>query len=223
MRTSSKLSVTVAVFVLGMLWGAVCCAQEATPEKPAERMIPEDFTANFDTSFYSKYVWRGLELSKDSLVIFPSATIGYKGVALNIWADLDTEFNNPPPGKDSEAKLQETDLTLSYSNKINPLKLDYTFGWIYYDTDGFDGESPTHNQELFVTLALDFPLSPTVGVYSEIETGTAWYASFGLSHGFNVHQDWSLDVGGWVSYLYNDEEDFSALHDGNLWTGLTIR
>jgi hypothetical protein len=25
-----------------------------------------------------------------------------------------------------------------------------------------------------------------------------------------------------VSYLYNKAEDFSALHDGNLWTGLTI-
>jgi hypothetical protein len=202
------------LFVLGMTWGSFSYAQGTISEGP---------TANLNTSFYSQYIWRGLELSKDSLVIFPSATIGYKGFALNVWVDLDTEFNNPPPGKDSESKLQETDLTLSYNNKISPLKLDYTLGWIYYDTDGFYGDSPTHNQELFVTLALDYPLNPTVSVYSEIETGTAWYTSFGLSHSFiKVYRDWSLDVGGWVSYLYNEAEDFSALHDGNLWMGLTI-
>ncbi|MBU1419082.1 MAG: hypothetical protein KKD01_04355 [Proteobacteria bacterium] len=231
MRTSSRLSVGIALFVLGMIWVPFSHAQntipdnatdQATPDKPTERVMPEGLTANLNVSFYSQYVWRGLELSKDSLVIFPTATIGYKGFALNLWVDLDTDFNNPPPGKDSEAKLQETDLTLTYNNTISPLKLDYTLGWIYYDTDGFYGDSPTHNQELFANLALDLPLNPTVGVYSEIETGSAWYTSFNLSHSFNVYKDWSLDVGGWVSYLYNKAEDFSAFHDGNLWTGLTI-
>ena len=171
MRISSKLSVGIAFFVLGMICGRFPMLRiqtrrnrtdQATPEKPAERVIPEGLTANLNMSFYSKYVWRGLELSKNSLVIFPSATIGYKGFAFNIWVDLDTNFNNPPPGKKSEFKLQETDLTLTYSNKISPLKLDFTLGWIYYDTDGFYGDSPTHNQEFFVTFALDLPLNATV-------------------------------------------------------------
>ena len=222
MRISSKVSVSIALFFLGIIWGTVSYSQDTEPEKPAGRVIPEELTANLNISFYSQYVWRGLELSKDSLVIFPSATIGYKGFACNIWVDLDTDFNNPPPGSSSEATLQETDLTLTYNNQINPLKLDYTFGWIYYDTDGFYGDSPTTNQELFLTLALDFPLKPTMSVYSEIETGTAWYTSLGVSHSFQAYRDWSLDVGGWVSYLYNEEEDFSDLHDGNLWIGLAI-
>ena len=198
-------------------------AEQATPEKSATKTLPADLTANLNTTFYSKYVWRGLELSKNSLVIFPSLTIGYKGFALNVWLDLDTEFNNPPQVKDSKAKLQETDLTLTYTNKFKPLKMDYTLGWIYYDTDGFDGETPTSNQEVFVTLAFDIPLKPTLSVYREIETGAAWYTSLALSHSFKIYKEWTWDMGGWISYIYNKStEDISAMDDGNIWMGLTI-
>jgi hypothetical protein len=198
-------------------------AEQAVPQKRPEKVIPEDFFANLNTSFYSKYVWRGLELSKDSLVIFPSATIGFRGFSFNVWTDLDTHFDNPAPGKDKEFKLQETDITLSYTNTFKPLKLNYNVGWIYYDTDGFHGDTPTKNQELFGTLTLDVLLKPTLSVYNEIETGQAWYASFGVSHGFKVYKDWSLDVGGSISYIYNkSSEDINALHDGNVWSGLTI-
>jgi hypothetical protein len=244
MRTFFHISVFAMSFILMVCFGSHSCAQDAAgekpvasekpaaPEKPAEqasqekpatKTIPADFTANLNTTFFSKYVWRGLELSKDSLVIFPSLTIGYKGFALNVWVDLDTEFNNPPPGKKSKANLQETDLTLTYTNKIKPLKMDYTLGWIYYDTDGFYGDSSTSNQEVFVTLAFDFPLKPTLSVYREIETGAAWYTSLALSHSFKIYKEWTWDMGGWISYIYNKStEDISAMDDGNIWMGLTI-
>ncbi|SEM13597.1 hypothetical protein SAMN04489760_1055 [Syntrophus gentianae] len=221
----------IVLLMLGIILGTYSYAQDAAPEKaveqtilkPGMKAIPEDLTANFNAAFYSKYVWRGLELSKDSLVIFPSVTVGYKGFAVNVWVDFDTDFNNPARGKEDETKIQETDLTLTYSNKISPLKLDYTVGWIYYDTDGFNGDSPTTNQEVFVTLALDLLLKPTLSVYREIETGEAWYTSLSVSHGFKIYQDWTWDMGGWVSYYNNKStEDFSDLHDGNVWTGLTV-
>jgi len=189
---------------------------------PWEKAIPADLTADLNVSFYSKYVWRGLELSKDSLVIFPSATIGYKGFAFNAWVDLDTHFDNPPPGEDKEFTLQETDITLTYTNNIDMLKMGYTLGWVYYDTDGFYGDTPTTNQEIFVTLAFDVILKPTLSIYNEIQTGEARYVLLALSHSFNVYKDWSLDVGGSVSYLYVKQEDFSDMHDGNLGAGLTI-
>ena len=228
-----KVMLCIMSFVLMMFLGSYSYAQDAVPGKPNEQATQEkpaehvyqlqDFTANLNTTFYSKYVWRGLELSKDSLVIFPSLTIGYKGFALNVWVDLDTEFNNPPPGKKSKAKLQETDLTLTYTNKIKPLKMDYTLGWIYYDTDGFYGDTSTNNQEVFVTLAFDIPLKPTLSVYREIQTGAAWYTSLALSHSFKIYKEWTWDMGGWISYIYNKStEDISAMDDGNIWMGLTI-
>jgi hypothetical protein len=231
MTTSFKTYVCIAGVFLGTLLRPHSHAQvtttaepaeQATAEKPAEDGLLEGFTANLNTMFYSKYVWRGLELSKDSLVIFPSLTFGYKGFAVNSWFDVDTDFNNPPPGRSSKAKLQEIDWTLTYSNKIDPWKLNYTFGYILYLTKGFFGDTHTKNAELFTTLGLDVLLKPTLSVYSEIMTGTSWYSSFALSHGFKVYKDWSLDVGGWVSYLYNREENCSTFHDGNLWAGLKV-
>ena len=231
MRATSKVIFCCLVSVLAMSFGASSHAQSATPEKPAEqpatlnpweKAIPADLTADLNVSFYSKYVWRGLELSKDSLVIFPSATIGYKGFAFNAWVDLDTHFDNPPPGEDKEFTLQETDITLTYTNNIDMLKMGYTLGWVYYDTNGFYGDTFTSNQEIFVTLAFDVILKPTLSIYNEIQTGEARYVLLALSHSFNVYKDWSLDVGGSVSYLYVKQEDFSDMHDGNLGAGLTI-
>jgi hypothetical protein len=214
--------VCAAGVFLAVFLGPTSYAQVSTTEKAAEDALPEGFTANLNTTFYSKYVWRGLELSKDSLVIFPTFTIGYKGLALNVWFDIDTEYNNPAPGKSSKANLQEIDWTVTYSNKIDPLKLNYTVGYIYYHTRGFYGDTNTDNAEVFTSLGLDILLKPTLSVYGEVITGTAWYSSLALSHAFNIHKDWSLEVGGWISYLYNREEGFSDLHDGNLWAGLKI-
>ena len=216
MRSFCKAYLCIATVLAALLFGAPADAQEAPPQpagQPDSGMneVPEGITANLNVSGYSQYIWRGIELSKDSLVIFPSMTLGYKGFAVNLWADLDTNFGNPLPGESKEFRLQETDLVVSYANNIEPLKTAYTFGWIFYDTDGFYGHRPTDNQELFLTLAPELPLNPTFGVYSEIQVATAWYFTLGLSHSFNVHKNWSLDVGGYGSYFYSKQEAYSVL------------
>ncbi len=100
-------------------------AAPAEAAKPAGKTIPEDLIADFNLSLYSQYIWRGYELSKDSLVIFPQLTVGYKGFAVTLWVDLDTNFKGSP---DKDFKLQETDVIVSYSNSIKPLKLNYSGG-----------------------------------------------------------------------------------------------
>ena len=66
---NGKLWVAVGGVAVTMLCSAMpAMAEEA--DKP---------TAGLDVGAFSKYVWRGLELSKDSIVVQPSATIGYKG------------------------------------------------------------------------------------------------------------------------------------------------
>jgi hypothetical protein len=210
-----------------MLFSSLSYAQEATPppatqSSPEKIELPEGLTANMNVSFYSQYIWRGIELSKDSLVIFPTLTLGYKGFSVNLWADLDTNFANPLPGESENFSLQETDLTVSYSNTLKPLKTNFTFGWIFYDTDGFNGTQPVDNQELFLTLAPELPLNPTFSVYAELQAATAWYFSLGLSHSFTFYKDWSFDVGGYGSYFYGKQEDYSGFNDANLSAGLKI-
>ena len=137
MKVSLRTMSLSLLIVMAMGLGTYSRAQDYTAEKTAGKVIPEDLTADLNVSLYSQYIWRGLELSRDSLVIFPSMTIGYKGFAVNLWADLDTRF----AGNDNkEFKLQETDVTVSYSNAYEPWKLNYTLGWILYDFQPTAGE-----------------------------------------------------------------------------------
>ena len=235
MRASLRATSLSFLIIIGMGLGTYVHAQEVTPEKPAGqaeaakpagKTIPEDLTADLNVSLYSQYIWRGLELSRDSFVIFPTMTVAYKGFAVNLWADLDTNFGTG--NEDRKFKLQETDVTVSYSNSYKPWKLNYTLGWILYDYQPVSGNADgtitdTKNQEIFVTLGVDVLLKPTFSVYNEIETGQAWYFNLGLSHSFAVYKDWSLDLAGYISYLYDQSDaDFSNLHDGNISVGLKI-
>lgn len=245
MKTSLKTLSLSLLIVIGMGMGAFVQAQDVVPgekpieaPKPAGKTIPEDLTADFNLSLYSQYIWRGYELSRGSVVFFPTLTVGYKGFAVNLWADLDTRFAG---SADKEFKLQETDVTITYSNSIKPLKLNYTVGWILYDyqpsqeievpAGAVPGDTihvkDTKNQELFLSLGLDTILKPTLTVYNEIEAGQSWYLSLALSHSFAVYKDWSLDLAGWVSYYdksRNSEgtDGFGSFHDGNIAAGLKI-
>jgi hypothetical protein len=185
-------------------------------------------TADLSWQFYSKYVWRGYELSKDSLVMFPSITVSYKGFALNMWGDLDTSYKGNP-GEDSTNKWWETDWILTYSNSWK--KLNYTLGWIYYDIDPSTYDRAS--QELFTTLGLDVLLKPTLSVYREIAlAGERWYINLGISHSFPTIKreifgfcgEQSLDVGGWISYMSinSRDYDYEAMHDGNIWAAYNI-
>ena len=185
-------------------------------------------TANLSWSFYSKYVWRGYELSKDSLVMFPSITISYKGFAMNMWGDMDTSYKGNA-GENSDTKWWETDWILTYSNSWK--KFNYTLGWIYYDIDPSTYDRAS--QELFTTLGFDVLLKPSLSIYREIALpGERWYINLGVSHSFPTIKreifgycgEQSLDVGAWISYMSinSSDYDYEAMHDGNIWAAYNI-
>jgi hypothetical protein len=222
------------IMVIGMAIGSYSHAQEAPAAEPTApagyKLVPDDLIADLNVSFYSAYIWRGYELSKNSLVIFPQLTVGYKGFAVTTWVDLDTNFHNWEGGE-REFKLQETDVIVNYSNSYQPWKLNYSLGWILYDFQPTAGNADgritdTKNQEIYLTLGLDTLLKPTFSVYNEIEIGQAWYFSLGASHSFAVYKDWSLDLAGYVSYMHDQsgpkETHIGAFHDGNISVGLKI-
>ena len=203
MQTIKKVFLIVFLPLIMGGFFSVCFAQEDA-ERP---------TCDFSLTVYSQYIWRGYELSQDSLVMFPSITIGYKGFGFNIWGDFDTDYEGAKTGN-NDTEWWETDWVLTYSNSFK--KLNYTLGWIYYDTDAGDDE------ELFLILGYDMFLSPEVSIWRGIEYGESWYVSFALSHSFEFDNGWSWDLGGWVSYKDVHDVDYSALHDGNIWTAVNI-
>jgi hypothetical protein len=184
-------------------------------------------SASGDVGVFSQYIWRGYELSKDSIVIQPSATVSYKDVSFNLWGNLDTDYYGDTTR--NEAQFNETDMTLSYDKSFGMVGLGV--GYIYYGLDGVDD-----SQEVYLGLGLDTLLSPSLTVYREVAHYQAWYISLGISHSFELPKDITLDLGGSIGYYASDNDDFveiddngnattdkyNALHNGLVSVGLTI-
>ena len=215
----------LVLFIFGISLGSFAFAQEEAEEA-------EKPTCDFSMTFYSKYVWRGLELSKDSLVMFPEITVSYKGFGFCLWGDFDTDYKLSHSGA-NDTKWWETDWVLTYSNSFNILDetaLNWTVGWIYYDCDDL-----WEDEELFIILGLDTFLSPEISFWNGIEYGTdSWYINFALSHSWDLNvcwpgeaSKWSLDVGGWIGYYYMEDadldgSDYEEWHDATIWAGINI-
>jgi len=198
---------------------------ESTMAAELDKVVDEDKPElSADVAFLSQYVWRGYGLSKDSLVIQPSITAGFKGFALNLWGNLDTD-NEAYNG----SKWNETDLTFSYGHSFGIVGLEA--GYIYYALDGLDD-----SKELYLSAGVDVILAPTLTVYREVRTLQGWYINLGLSHSFELPYDMSLDLAGIFAYYKSDNDNmvdyndnnmptsdrFSGFHDGTLAVNLAI-
>jgi hypothetical protein len=194
---------------------------EATEESP---------TADASVGLYSKYVWRGFELSKDSLVIQPSLTVGYKGFSANYWSNVDTDTHENLQDDTNDTlkdsfNLNETDVTLAYDYAVGPVGM--AAGYIYYDLDGLED-----SQEIFLSAGLDTLLNPTLTVYREVANYPGWYITLEASHAIPLTGDIALDLGAKVSYWsfdsaenFGDPEDpdkKSAFHDGLVSASVTF-
>jgi len=180
----------------------------------------------FSTSFLSKYMLRGYEQSKDSLVIQPVLTVGYAGFEVSYWGNFDSD--DKFTGK-KKGNWNETDLTLTYMYDAGPAKL--TGGYVYYALENVD-----NSQELFFKIAGNCLLSPTLSIYREFAHYPAWYLNLGVSHSINLTKEITLDMGASVGYQKSDTErivkfdsdlsptgdKYQAIHDGQISLGLTI-
>ena len=135
-------------------------------------------------------------MSKDSLVIQPSLTVGYRGFEATLWGNLDT---NDKYTKTDKANWNETDLTLSYTYDLGPVKV--SGGYIYYALEGVDD-----SQELFLKIAGNFLLSPTLAIYREIANYPGWYLNLGIGHSFNLTKEITLDLGASIGYQISDTD-----------------
>jgi len=215
------LTITVALFLL-MVGIAPVLAEEAKPAAaasdppagaptlapaPAPAAEGEKPTADFNTAVLTKYVWRGYEQTRDSIVVQPSLTVGYKGFSASLWGNLDTRPYSVTPGVSYPSTWTETDFTLSYSKTFGPVTAGV--GYIYYGltAPNKDAPSPLPAQEVFVSLALNKLLTPTLTVYNEIDHYHNWYFLLGISHTFEFNKVISLKLAASGSYLLSTYAD----------------
>lgn len=209
----------------GALVAGLCLSLSAGPALAGEEEKP---TAELAVDVLSQYIWRGFAFSRDSIVIQPSMTVGYKGFSANLWGNLDTDPYSAT--SDEKSNWNETDLTLAYERELGPVTL--SGGYIYY---GLDGANDT--QEVFVSAGLDTLLSPTLTVYKDIANLSGWYVTLGVSHSLPISGDLALELGAQAGYLRANEPSsyeevdgsgngtgkaYRALHDGLLTASLPI-
>ncbi len=179
--------------------------------------------ADLSVSFFSAYIWRGQQLSKNSLVIQPSTTFSYKGFSANIWANYDTDLYDNIEALDN---LTETDYTLSYEKSFGPVST--SIGYIYYALD-----QALDSQEFYISATINSFLSPTLSAYREFAHYSSTYLTLEISHSLSVGRDVSLDVSLLASALFSDDsgaypdpddpnDEFSGLHHGKASVSMSI-
>ena len=205
MQVILLLFLTSLVFVLPNAFGEEkpLAPGEGTTAAAADQEEEERPTISADVAFLSQYIWRGYELSRNSMVIQPSITAGYKGFSLNLWGNLDTDLY----GYD-EAKWNETDMTVSYDISFGPVGLGV--GYIYYALDSCED-----TQEFYLSVGGDVILAPTLTVYRDVDELHGWYFDLGISHSFDLPREITLDLAGSVGY-YISENDGIVDYDNAL-------
>ncbi len=135
---------------------------------------PIDFEVTAD--FFSKYLWRGQNLSDDE-VFQTGVSAAYKGFTASVWGNMDLTSVNGNAGH-----FSEVDYALDYSAAFPGLEgVGYSVGVIFYD---FPGTAVPDTTEVYWGLAFDLPLNPSITVYHDIDEAEGTYASLGLGHTF---------------------------------------
>ncbi len=170
---------------------------------PAEEEKP---TGELSVSGLTAYIWRGYENTRNSVVVQPSLTVGYKGFSANIWGNLDTQ-PYAQTNVTNSSTWTETDYTLSYTKTIGIVNAGV--GYIYYGLGAANAGAakPLDSQEVYVTVGLNTLLSPTLTVYKEIDHYHQYYFLLGVSHTVELNKTVSLKLGASASYLLSDYAD----------------
>lgn len=149
----------------------------------------------------SNYVWRGIRLSEGA-VGQSSVTVEAKGLSLNLWGNYDFTLD----------KLNETDITFSYSRDINKLNLET--GLIHYAiVGGHDSD------ELFLGVAANCPLQPSLKAYFDVNAGKGAFLQASVGHSFILSSRVTLDLRASMGMVFHDS--FMGLPDtGEEFTGL---
>lgn len=208
----NNLRKIIAVVLLLLTVAVIPVTSWAEDQKPA--VDEEKVTGEVAASVLSAYIWRGQEMTRHSVVIQPSITASYKGFTVNLWGNLDRRpYNSTKVGEDYSSNLTETDITLSYSRKFGIFQAG--IGYIYYGLAAAAPGGPDlpDSQEIFVSLGLDTILAPTLTVYKDFDHYLQWYATFGVSHTFALHEKIGLKFAATASYLLSTDETTYAKYD----------
>ncbi|MBN1518291.1 hypothetical protein JXA32_17145 [Candidatus Sumerlaeota bacterium] len=199
------------ITILALLTIGATLAPAQDEESPLSFEITSDI--------YSKYVWRGINLT-DDWVWQPGASgsldVGVGSVSLGVWGNMDlTDVN------DNDKEFNEVDYSLDFSYTVAE-KINISHGLIFYDFPNTEYDS---TWEVYTAIGLDVPLAPTLTGYYDLDEIEGIYLTFDLSHSVPIVDEdsmsVSLDLGSQVGYG-DDDHNMGYYGAGSGFTNLNL-
>lgn len=157
----------------------------------------------------SNYINMGQQLTRHSVVIQPSMTVGLKGFWVNIWGNLDMSPYNPYNTEDPDviknkaSNWTETDFTIGYDRTFG--MVNTTISYAYYGnaaSRNFDADARDQH-EAILSATLNTLLSPNMTVYWEFDVAPRLYVKAGVSHSIPLNKTLSAKIAVTAAYMYS--------------------
>ncbi len=194
-----KKATIVAVMLVGMV---------APPALAAIEVSGDAYVG-----YFSKYVWRGIDLSGGMPVVQSGVDLSAKGFTLSYWTNVATsndDVDNDGIHDFEGGQGTENDLILNYAIPVGEIAT-INVGNIYYMVDNFSDTNEVYAGATFNTL-----LSPTVKIFYDWdqaeENGLFYTAS--VSHSLPVNDMIALGASALVGY---NDENFSVNEGWSDW------
>jgi len=154
-------------------------------------------STSIDFPFFSKYVWRGVNLVNDP-VLQPSVNFEYQGWNLNLWGNYDI---------DNLKQFTEYDITFSYSGELP--QGSWSAGYIDYANPQ---STIKHTREFFASFTFNHELSPYIQLNYDNDEVDGLYARFGIEKGIPTSSG-DLNLHTWLGF--GDDDMNGALYGNN--------
>jgi len=171
MRTKVYLAAVLGISIAA----STLLAEEQTSTKLA-------WTTTAD--FYTKYVWRGQNIS-DNPVFQPSVAATYGPLSGSVWSNMNLSSIH-----DNRNEFSEMDYAIDYTDVMPGIEvMKYSVGSIYYDFPTqrlSDGKHVPPTTEIYGGLSMAIPyLNPSFKIYRDVETANGSYYTLGVGHTFD--------------------------------------
>ncbi len=145
----------------------------------------------------NKYVFRGVDLSGNQMVIQGGADLSYKNFTLSVWSN----WQSAAKGDYQSSTITETDVTLNYA--FTPVELlTFNVGNTFYSLNSKNPAIRDTN-ELYLKTTLNTLLAPTFTTYWDYDESNGkagLYFTLGVSHTLEVTKELGINLGGLVGY-----------------------
>lgn len=184
-----------------------------------------------DASLYSSYVWRGLTLTSGPVLqpdVYLSFPLGGVSLTVGAWGNVEIgeydDADDVTQGAGTSFNLSEVDpyAELGFSAGKAALALGVTA--YVYPNDAPAINSDFNTVELYGSVSLEAPLSPTLAAYYDLDKVKGLYVEGSVSHGIPLGATTlSLGaLGGFSNNMDPDPDDFTSNFADNGFTHLDL-